>query len=220
MTAFIRVNVSKTCNYPLIWCPDQMTMNEHWSCQATFVCLIALMIPPGQKNMIYLNQTSRYYPRLVSIIPLHRSSMDPVCFLHYFFLLLFTLVLSLWSLPSALWLGTSCFLFFDHSICSCRSKSGVNSPSLTRRPARELSISSSTGPLSALLLVTLVTLAALALPLIAPFCPRLLPRGAVMEELVARMRRVMFRTPCFMMSSSSCWDSRTIAVSGNMSMKR
>ncbi|KAG7249193.1 hypothetical protein CRUP_030388, partial [Coryphaenoides rupestris] len=36
----------------------------------------------------------------------------------------------------------------------------------------------------------------------------------------ALMSRVMLRTPCWMMSSSVRWISRTDAVSGNMSMKR
>lgn len=130
---------------------------------------------------------------------------------HFFFFfpfLFLRLFSSRWSVFIALWLAAPCFWSLDHSLCSCRSKSGVSSPSLTRRPARELSIPSK-------LLCSLGTR-----PLFACCLPPCVCKVPAMGGSLARMRRVIFRTPCWMVWSSSCWISRTSAVSGNMSMKR
>lgn len=132
--------------------------------------------------------------------------------LHFFFFFRFPflwLLSSGWSVFSVLWLAAPCLWSLDHSLCSCRSKSGVSSPSLTRRPARELFIPSSE------LLCSLGTRLLLACCLPTCVCKVLATAGSL-----ARMRRVMFRTPCWMVWSRSCWISRTSDVSGNMSMKR
>lgn len=164
-------------------------------------------------------QNTRYYPRLLSVIDLHGNSIDFVqpsrrkgLPLHFFFPLL---LLSWCSVSSAYWLINSCL---DHSLCSCWSKPGVNSPSLTRRLARVLS---PLGPLLALGCVG--ELRSAVLLLLSLVCPGLLfcvCSGLVMLWFVALMRRVILLTPCWMISSSSCWISRTNLVSGNMSMKR
>lgn len=159
----------------------------------------------------------------VPVIDLNGSSIDcvqcPVISLHFFFFLLFPLLSLLWcSASPLLWLVGCCFCSLDHSLCSWRSKSGVNSPSLTRRPARELCITSSE-PLCPLWPLLLVKWSLLAVPIL-PRLPPCVFRGSVMFGSMALMRRVMFRTPSWMVSSSIFWISRTKAVSGNMSMKR
>lgn len=125
--------------------------------------------------------------------------------LHYFFFFRFPLRLlsSRWSVLIVS--GASCFWSLDHSLWSCRSKSGVSSPSLTRRPARELSIPSPERAFRLLFACCLLPCVCKVLAMVGSF---------------ARIRRVIFWTPCWMVWSSSCWISRTSAVSGNMSMKR
>lgn len=140
--------------------------------------------------------------------------------LHFFFFFLFPLLLLWCSRSSALWLLLSCFWSLDHSLCSCWSKSGVNSPSLTRRLARELSIIC---PEALCPLWPLLPVKKCVLPVPLPVWPCLLLcacSGSVTVVSEALMSRVIFRTPCWMISSSSRWISLIEAVSGNMSMKR
>lgn len=138
-----------------------------------------------------------------------------VSLLHFFFFFLFPLLwLLCCSVSNTLRLVTGDWWSLDHSLCSCWSKSGVNSPSFTRRLARELFIICPE-PCWPLLPVKLLPPDAVRPRLLFCAC-----EGSVMVASDALIRRVIFRTPCWMMSSSSCWISRTKPVSGNMSMKR
>lgn len=136
-------------------------------------------------------------------------------FYFFFFRLSIILFCSVWSAVRP----TSCFWLWDHSLCSCLSRSGVNSPSLTRRLVRELLILS----LETLWLLLLVISVLLAAPRALSAGSRALlcvARGSRMFGSLVLIRRVIFWTPCWMTLSSSRWISRMEAVSGNISMKR
>lgn len=158
----------------------------------------------------------------------HKLAMQPHCFLvkhhlpksteksvwfkivHFFFL--FPLTLFVEMEESSFWL---CSLI--HSLCSCCNSSLVSSPSCTSFEPRDESVAMS----SSLWFWTFDTR------------PLLTGGGCEAESLeevagavedvwfsVARISRVMLRTPIWIVVSSSFWISRMWLASGNMSMKR
>lgn len=133
----------------------------------------------------------------------------------FFFLFPFVLLFPATSLtPSSSWRCT-----LDHSFWSRLRRSGVSKPSCTRREPRDLSSCEPSTPLSWALGAPRPLLGDTGLgPSLLWLDSGFVPGGALVS--VARMSRVMLRTPTWMMLSSSCWISRTWLASGNMSMKR
>lgn len=147
---------------------------------------------------------------------LHRLHKFAFSTFHFLFLRLPFLLFLLGPASRGLCLVGLCS--FDHSCCSCLSRSGVSSPSFTSRSDRVFSVES-----PPLLCPLWPLLPASWWPPNNPSKARRPPRVCSVSATagsLARIRRVIFRTPCWMTLSSSCWISRTMAVSGNMSMKR
>lgn len=134
-----------------------------------------------------------------------KSVLHHVSF-HFFFL--FPLFVETESSP--FWL-----CFWTHSLWSCSNSSFVSSPSRNNLELSEESVG-----LSSFLWLWAFS----ARPLLSGSVPEsesLTEVSAAADWFsVARISRVMLRTPTWMVPSSSFWISRMRLASGNMSMKR